>query len=424
MDKGTRNLNKKEIWIDALRRWWILFFILAMILNLDQFFATLNIGLQPKYWSISIFITTILLFLSNFPHRRVISSPLVWWGFVYAIFSLVAMVGSDNQESAWTAMAMVITTNLYIITGVIAIPYLERHGNFLNYILWIALFLSTFSILYDYIYPGTFNPLIDANLTYDRASGLYLNPNIAGAAMLMIMICIVLRSSRWINIFVIFFSLIPIILTFSRSSIIGWAAVFLFLTTTRRLPRLSVIIFAFFASLIILLGAELMNLISDFISPSNRNALDRLAWILGQGNLEDSSASARGWIVSFAWNEFLSEPFKGHGLGYTSVWSVGLGTHNLILQHLVEYGVVGILIFPTFLFCSIYTKSSIIERRELFLLAIIMILISLFSHNLIEQGFFIFTWLICCLTSPSSNPRRPLLDARTFPGLRAKSRKL
>jgi O-antigen ligase len=124
--------------------------------------------------------------------------------------------------------------------------------------------------------------------------------------------------------------------------------------------------------------------------------MDRFAWLLGQGSLIDDSAQERETVARYGWELFLQAPFLGHGLGITFT-GAQLSTHNLILRHLLEYGILGAFVFPTFLWASARSLPRDGLLRWRWLVGALMLFMSLFTHNMLEQAGFVLPWLALCL---------------------------
>jgi O-antigen ligase len=326
------------------------------------------------------------------------------------LFSILWILPTNNLEVAWDGMTMVITTSLYVGTAILVYPSVRQSERLWSITLWLALVVSVSSVLLEYFEPSAYIfSKVGRGIT-GRAAGLYLNPNVAAQTILLILSCLLLRSSPRTSLLAALVALIGILVTFSRGGLVGWLALFFVSAVRGNLPRITLPVLLALVVGVGAAGSLVLDALSAWISPENRNTLDRLAWFLGQGDLSDYAASEREWIASFAWGKFLEAPLLGHGLGYMSVWEAGVGTHNIILRHLVEYGALGFLIFPLLLWCGIQSSDPRSDRVSLWLIATVVLMMSFFSHNMLEQGGFVFPWLAVCLMPYSmarSHQRRP-----------------
>lgn len=98
---------------------------------------------------------------------------------------------------------------------------------------------------------------------------------------------------------------------------------------------------------------------------------------------------SRAETAEIAIADFFEEPL-GKGLGYSWKWAEkqpeGQGTHNLNLRYMLEFGIIGMCIWPLFVFSLFVDRTKGIDRLWLLGVCGIALLSSLFSHNLVEQG--------------------------------------
>ena len=391
----------KAFWLARIRFLWVAGFSLFFFLNLDQFGAASGLGPAPKYWSVGFFLATAFLFLKWGRLAALLRKPIVWWAMAYLLMSIVWMGWADNQESARDGLMMVVTTVLYIGMAVIAYPTVESSDRLWGVVLWLTLLLAIASILLEYFVPSAYL-FAEAGQGIDgRAAGLYLNPNAAGQTLVLILACLMQRSSPRGNLVATAMAMVGLFLTFSRGGFLGWLILVTFASIMGRLPRWFFI--AVLACVVVVLsaGSQIFDLLSVLVSPENRNSLDRLAWMLGQGQLNDYSSGEREYLAGFAWQQYLQAPFLGHGLGYIWVWAAGLGTHNMILRHMVEYGVLGMLILPMFLIFTVRSSSRGADRRWLWMVVFVVLALSAFTHNMLERASFVLPFLALNLMRPS-----------------------
>jgi O-antigen ligase len=380
-----------------IRILWTAGFSLLLLLNLDQFGISSGLGPAPKYWSVGLFLVTAFFFLPGFKPTRLLRVPLFWWTLGYLLLSILWVGPADNMHAAQEGLVLVVTTCLYTGTALLAYPHVAQSHRIWRLVLWIALSLAVLSIVQEYFNPAAYVFAAAGQGIHGRAAGLYLNPNIAAQALVMILACLMIRGSARANFFACGLALVGLFLTFSRGGLITWAMLVIAATIRGRLSRWFLLVIALCVAIILVAGPQVLDALSYWISPENRNSLDRLAWLLGQGGLNDHSAGKREYLAAYAWQQFLQAPLLGHGLGYSWVWGVDVASHNLILRHLVEYGLIGVLIFPLFLYCSIRSAPDGNNRDWRWLVGGLVLLLSMFTHNMLEQANFLLPWLAICL---------------------------
>ncbi len=390
-------MNHAGAWLRHIRTAWVIGFSLVFFLNIDQFGFSAGLVPAPKFWSAGVFLITLGLFLPRLKPARLLRAPLFWWALGYLLLSVVWIGIADDLDAAKEGLVLVITTCMYTGVALLAYPDIDPAGRVWNGMLWIALFLAIASLLQEYFDPATYVFAAAGQGIPGRAAGLYLNPNIAAQALVMILVCKMSSGSRSANLVASLVVLIGLFFTFSRAGLLAWAALLMLATVFGRLPRWFLLGIALCAAMILFAGHQLFDALSELVSPENRDSLGRLAWLLGQGNLSDYSAGEREYVAAYGWQQFLQAPLVGHGLGYVWVWSADVATHNLILRHLVEYGIVGVLIFPSFLYCSIRSGSRDNTDAWRWMGAGIALLLSMFTHNMLEQANFVLPWLAICL---------------------------
>jgi len=384
-------------WISTIRLWWTLGFSLLLLLNLDQFGTASGLGPAPKYWSVGVFGMTFLLFLPGMKPARLLRTPLLWWTLGYLLVSILWIGLADNLESAADGLVMVVTTCLYVGAALLAYPAIPNGSRLWISMLWVALLLAVLSIVQEYFNPAAYVFAEAGQGIQGRAAGLYLNPNTAAQTLVMLLACLMAHGTPRGNVIALLLSSIGLLLTFSRGGMLAWAVLAVAATLRGRLPRSFLLVIALAAGALAVAGPWVLDAVSTWVPPENRNSLDRLAWLLGLGDLNDFSAGEREYIAVYAWRQFLDAPFLGHGLGYMWSWTADVGTHNLTLRFMVEYGALGVLLFPLFLVASVRSAPRDAERAWKWLIAGIALMLTIFSHNMIEQATFLLPWLAICL---------------------------
>lgn len=85
--------------------------------------------------------------------------------------------------------------------------------------------------------------------------------------------------------------------------------------------------------------------------------ISKIRMALNHGIIE--SSSGRDLIYESIWNHFLENPIFGNGVMYVQAMSGGGTAHNLILQILVETGILGLLIWLIIAFYLLYKYRNI-----------------------------------------------------------------
>ena len=243
----------------------------------------------------------------------------------------------------------------------------------------LALFDVGMNIL-DFIHPHFSN-------VPGRAAGLYINPNISGMVLAMIMLCgieSVTARLRWL--FVLACGL-GVLVTFSRGAWILWGIAVVWLglhSRTRNIKRKFAITTLAAALglgflLVVFSGALGSRLEGTPVARYlDANTLARLG--VGSSSTGGESAAIRGEAAQFALQAAAQKPFFGHGCGYVDEWTFPVGPHDMYLRFLAEGGVLG-LIYYLLLMVLLWRSSSGLGR----ILVLQIIIANFFSHNMLES---------------------------------------
>lgn len=372
--------------INNLLAIWTAGLSIFYLCNIDQFAFSASFGPPPKFWTVGLFlITSATLFLS-----RDILAPIkrrvVWWGVGYLVVSIMWTAVASDQARAIEGFMQVLTTSLFIGMAVMIYPRLTKGNRWWNIALWVSLCLGTASILLDYFEPTAF-AFADAGVGIQgRAAGFYLNPNIAAQTMVMIYACFLTRSSRILLVPISMIALTGILFTLSRGGLVAWVLLTVLASIRGLLSKWYLPLISISVLVVGLLATQVFELISDWLPAWNRNVQERLEWVLGLRDMAGGSAGDRLGVAAHAWSLFLEAPLFGHGLGSMAQLMGNEGSHNMILRHLVEYGLIGVLIFPSFIFVSILSMGRDRNISWIFYIGAVVLLLSMFSHNMLEQG--------------------------------------
>lgn len=403
--------------INNLLKIWAAGLSIFYLCNIDQFAFSAGFGPPPKFWTVGLFLVTASLSFFGHDILTPMKRPVVWWGIGYLIVSIMWMAVASDQVQAMDGLMQVLTTCLFIGMAAMIYPRINQNNRWWIIGLWISLCLGMLSIALEYFDPAAF-VFADAGIGIQgRAAGFYLNPNIAAQAMVLIYACLLTCSPRLLLVPASMIALAGILFTLSRGGMVAWVALTVLASTRRLLPKWYLPLLLFGVLMAGLLATQIFDLISDWVPAWNRNVQERLEWILGMRDMTGGSAADRLNVASYAWAQYLNAPLLGHGLGSMGQVMGDQGSHNMILRHLVEYGLIGVLIFPSFIFTSIRSAKRGVNISWVGYVGIVVFLLSMFSHNMLEQGSFIFPWLAICLVR--SQERSPDSLYHTSPIRRA-----
>jgi len=249
----------------------------------------------------------------------------------------------------------------------------------------------------DFVNPGLFLPIGTDGITVGRAGSTLINPNRAGESLVILSVLSMFFVKKKFRIVLLMMIFLGVYITFSRSSLLALAMVFFLSYYYNILSRQQAYFFVFIAASIVMFivsGEAVFNLLSKFIGEAGHvNVMNRID-LFSSLSLQDYSAIERINLIQWSIAYFLESPIFGHGSGYTSIWVERVSTHNQHLLMLVEYGLLGYLIFISFLyflFAHFYSKPQLdIEKVLLYLI----LFFSIFTHNMLDSLYWLVTFAL------------------------------
>lgn len=204
-----------------------------------------------------------------------------------------------------------------------------------------------------------------------RAAGLYVNPNGSGLALTLGLAAIVPRlSGRW-HVPFLLLGLAGVTLTFSRSSMLVYAALLAVLLVARVVRIGPVTAAALVVAMALGCFGDALWRTYETSGVLNQNTQARL-------RLEVSD-SGRLEVAQRAWRLWLDSPLLGQGIGATADWDAGAQPHNEYLTLGAEHGVVGLALFPALVTALAIGGRAVIPFCSVLLLA------GIFSHGLLTE---------------------------------------
>ena len=90
---------------------------------------------------------------------------------------------------------------------------------------------------------------------------------------------------------------------------------------------------------------------------------------------------------------FRQNPIFGAGAGATSLWSLPVGTHNLLVMLGAEYGVIGIAVW-LWLVVILWRGNHFPDKRLQVAMVALFVFVSMFSHNPFDSLYWLLTFAI------------------------------
>lgn len=362
------------------------------ILNFDVVLASIK-------WSSPVYqfsVAGLLLFLCSrvkaFQGKSLLSemagSMLFKWNLFLVFVSLIFCFKADQKYSE-VGLLLLASTFLITVSLKMASVCLDKDVDY-GRALSILLLLSSVLVIVD--------PIVDIRSYFDsqqfyeyertRGGGLYFQPNIASVVLVFLLAAALPRCSGGGKVLLCCVSSFAVFLTFSRSGLILLSLLLIISVWRKYISRLT---FAIFCAIpVFLFGAESIGegvaSVFNIDEGSGYIRMYEMQEMLSEGGIKGDS---RTETAATALEDFINEPF-GRGLGFSWKWAEmqpeGQGTHNLNLRYMLEFGIVGIFIWPFFVFSLYSDRVKGLDKLWSIGVLGMAVLSSLFSHNMTEQG--------------------------------------
>jgi O-antigen ligase len=244
---------------------------------------------------------------------------------------------------------------------------------------------------WDITHPFMLVPANSEFATVGRAAGLFINPNQAGAALVVgfaLSVSVVPRRWRFAYLTAV---VVGVALTLSRAALIGLTLVCIALACRGRAlswrqigAALTVVgVMTWIGWLIV--SAELEK--RYHIDP--QMALDRLEWVLDPSGRSDFSQNERLELLTRGWSQFLASPIVGNGVGSTELWEVRSSTHNMYVMLASDFGLIGLLILPAIVLAAMGPQAGTLSDAAI--AGLFILFWGLFSHNVLGEYYLVLS---------------------------------
>ena len=335
-------------------------------------------------------------------------SPLFLWGMAYVAMIGVGFFASSQSEVAVGAVLTAVMTGLTLALFLVifADPVAVRSA---RRALVVATVFAVLVNLYEVLHPGAFS------LFLGRSAGFYLNPNIAGSAIIygLILTVEVLRPG-WRPWYAAFTG-VGVLATLSRSSILCWVlavGIFGLAGVIRPSWRTLVLVLGIGAAVVVALPRGALGAAVNLVTAvEGSNQISRLGVQGSQEVLGSASVEARARVAAKAWDLFAEHPLVGNGPGATLEWSTDQSTHNMYLKFLAEDGILGLFIYPLALGAALWRLPRG-ERPLGLAFGAMWLVFGLFSHNEFEyRHTLVALALVAAITVVARGPAAPAVAA-------------
>lgn len=397
---------------------WTVSLAVVFFTNLDAF-VYLTTGLwytRPVYWTLVALLISLPLLAKQFAQAMsLLRSPIGLWSIGFLALSALYLALFQRSPAATAVMFQHMHFVVLFWLFILVFNAARREAI-------IALAVCTVGVaLLNWL--EFFHPL--ATNAFDcRAVGTYLNPNGAAYALVFGMLAglhaVPDRAKPWF-VTVVGISILP---TYSRSGMVIYAVAMLVLLASGMVNwrRLMLPALAGTVAITLLFSLALMNVdgrhvcVSHSIGDrekvifafypdqdSDKSNLSKQERINQNSDEPDFSTQERIVLLRYALSEYGRNWVFGQGLGIT--WSGGQRTHNIYLEKGIEMGVVGLLLWPAFLFLVMLSSHGQSRKLAWALLSSGLVL-GLFSHNLFESRQILIVAALLLVTSADKSTTR------------------
>jgi O-antigen ligase len=324
---------------------------------------------------------------------KAISRPK--WLYLWIILMiLLTLIGQfeTNSPHASGAFNMLISTIIILLCGIL-IWFLSNSWDFDRSVyifpLTVAFILAAALVIVDPIvdFRSTVPGFDAAIYERTRAGGLYLQPNIASTALNLLFLALLPRVTPAIATLLAAILFFAVILTFSRSGILLSVLILSIGFLTGKISRLQVMLVIFIV--FFLSFSDVSRFIIEAFDITSGSGFNRLTNIETFFSMSGAAQDSRTIIADNAFVDFFDAPIIGHGAGYSWEWAENqpdkAGTHNIYLRYMLEFGFMGVFIWPGLILAIYCMRHPSLPRVWGLAIFGFSLFIGFFSHNLPEQ---------------------------------------
>jgi O-antigen ligase len=334
---------------------------------------------------------------------------LLYWCYGFALLTLVGFFFSVQSmpELQWFQRRLVSILYLLGFLLLFSAPWSHRLA---RQSVAVAVIVGVLLNVYDFANPGQLIPIDMEFANPGRAAGLYLNANRSGLALLLgLIISLNVIPRRWQTPCLVAAST-GIMLTFSRAAVLGLVVALGCFAFLRWLSWRQICI----AGSTGLAGVALIGFVvlqqfdSEWVLRVNaENIAQRIDYFAGPFSSRDASANERMLVAWTGLKYFSDSPLIGHGVGFTHVWRFGTSTHNMYLALAVEYGFLGLLVFPL-LIVAMISRAGVSARPWVITAGGVIAVVAFFTHNALDEFPFLILYAITSLSRLADRPGETL----------------
>lgn len=329
---------------------------------------------------------------------RLLTAPIFWWFVAYVALGLIWLLGAQDFIDSASQLWRLRLIQYFLLCAVMLLCLHAQKHSVAFVVLGIALLASVFNWM-DLMRPFRFVPQGIEGANPGRGAGLFINANSAAEFLTVATVVSLPFVAMRYRALVLAGMMVGVAPTLSRGGLLIAVMVVAGAVVTGLLNRLQ--------SMMILIGIPALALAAVLsydrlveVSDSPIDVTVSRLWEF-EGQADGYSADARRWAARKTGDMIFEQPILGHGVGATTRESVSDGPHNMYLLLAAEQGLFGLALYLTLIGSLVGSGWRLIRLghtveardigRALVIYASFFLVGGLFSHNVLEAPYLIFT---------------------------------
>ena len=348
---------------------------------------------NPVYW-LGLFVGLVIvafippLFARGKLPRVFFANPVFFWLVFYLMILILWFIPATSSLVVDRIFQLRIISLAVMAVFLFAFSQEKYVQIWARRMILISILLAVAFNIWEVFHPSSFTPITFLSATPGRSAGLYINPNGAGAALVLGMILAITLIPQRFRLLFIFYILTGVLLTFSRSMSLGW------LIAVVALWQQKVIKFSNFAILTIVFLLAIYSFLPDILYYikihygifAEEGIYQLMSWFAHPMFDVDMSEIERKYVANLSWQMFLDKPILGNGIGSTDLWTEQVSTHNMYLYFMADYGILGAFIYPLLALSAVWRSKGDVRKVAIAFLAFTLFW-GFFSHNIVDAYF-------------------------------------
>jgi O-antigen ligase len=373
--------------------------LVCIYLHLPVFAYAMDKSLLPKFFYVGFMALLFPLLLARLnAFLAYLTSPFVLWAAVLLLLNLIHLASDGDVATARSEALVIFRMQAVAMVILLGFAFTQMRATGWERAFVVLAVLLPGLVIVDFLYPGVLYPVDTPGAVQGRAAGTFINPTIAGEAILLAFLMACPLVQKRYRTPLILLAGIGVLLTFTRAAMVSWIVIWVFLMLRRRLPAFSAI-----AALAVVALPLLMGGLENYISKRNdfgtalENVQQRLLFF-SQARLDDDSAKERGAVLRAGWEAFSSNPVTGAGAGVTDggtsrLWPHSVSTHNQLISLAAEYGVAGVALW-VWLLVLLLRGRYFADRTMQTAVIVLFCMMTFFTHNMFDFPYWLLTFAL------------------------------